>query len=478
MVFNSIPFTIFFTLFFFLYWIVLNRNLKVQNLLILVGSYIFYCWWDYRFLLLLVAQSLLNYLLGIYIAKANNPKTKKALLYLGTLTAIGLLIYFKYTNFFIDSFLGIFPKANLHTINLLLPLGISFYTFKTLSYLFDINKGKIQPTTDWVVFFSYVAFFPCLLSGPIDKANNLLPQLKNKRVFNYADATDAMRQILWGLFKKIVIADNLAQVTSNIFDNYHILPGSTLALGAIYFSFQLYADFSGYSDMAIGFARLLGFNVTRNFDYPFFAQNIAEFWRKWHISLTTWLTEYVFTPLSIRFRDYGKAGLVMAILINFTTIGLWHGANWTFVLFGFLHGCFYIPLILKGTLNKKRKNVPGKKYPSLKELINILGMILLVSFAFIFFRSNNVPQAFDFIGRIFSKSLVVAPVNGKPLFLFVILLLLLAEWIQRNKTHVLQIQDLKYPVMRWGIYLVLFITILIFVSTGDQMDKGFIYVKF
>ena len=478
MVFNSIPFTIFFTLFFFLYWIVLNRNLKVQNLLILIGSYIFYCWWDYRFLLLLIAQSLLNYLLGIYIAKANKPNTKKALLYLGTITAIGLLIYFKYSNFFIDSFLVVFPKANLHTINLLLPLGISFYTFKTLSYLFDINKGKIQPTTDWVVFFSYVAFFPCLLSGPIDKANNLLPQLENKRVFNYADATDAMRQILWGLFKKIVIADNLAQVTSNIFDNYHTLPGSTLALGAIYFSFQLYADFSGYSDMAIGFARLLGFTVTRNFDYPFFAQNIAEFWRKWHISLTTWLTEYVFTPLSIRFRDYGKAGLVMAILINFTTIGLWHGANWTFVLFGFLHGCFYIPLILKGTLNKKRKNVPGKKYPSLKELVNIGGMILLVSFAFIFFRSNTVPQAFDFIGRIFSKSLIFAPVDGKPFFLFVILLLLLAEWIQRSKTHVLQIQDLKYPVMRWGIYLVLFITILIFVSTGDQMDKGFIYVKF
>jgi D-alanyl-lipoteichoic acid acyltransferase DltB (MBOAT superfamily) len=478
MLFNSLPFAAFFVVFFFLYWFAFNRNLRLQNLLILAGSYLFYSWWDYRFLSLLVAQSLLTYTLGFYIAAAKTQKRKRLLTAIGTIAGVGCLLYFKYTNFFITSFTAIFPTANIHTLTLILPLGISFYTFRTLSYLFDVNKGKIEPCKNWIVFFSYVAFFPCLLSGPIDKAKTLIPQLENKRVFNYNDAADAMRQILWGLFKKIVIADNLAPVTNQIFDHYHHLPGSTLLIGAFYFSVQLYADFSGYSDMAIGFAKLIGFNVTKNFDFPFFAQNIAEFWRKWHISLTTWLTDYIFTPLSISFRDMGKAGLILAIMINFTLIGIWHGANWTFVLFGFLHGCYYIPLILTGRLNKKKKKGRGKPVPSLKELINMLGMFTLVSLTFIIFRADTIGNAFGFIGKIFSPSLFTHPDQVNLLFIFLIIILLITEWIQRDKAHVLQIQHIRYIGLRWGIYSGLLIATLVFISTGDPAAKGFIYVKF
>jgi len=268
--FNSIPFVCFFIVFFFLYWLVFNRSLKLQNLFILLGSYVFYGWWDWRFLVLLVSYSLLNYLLGYYIYKATAQKTKIILKNIGVLVGLGTLFYFKYTNFFIASFLTAFAKfnihLNIHTLALALPLGISFYTFRTLSYLFDIKNGKIKPATNWVTFFSFVAFFPTLLSGPIDKAKTLIPQFEKKRKFQYDVAVDAIRQILWGIFKKIVIADKLADITNPIFDNYHSYPGSTLALATVYYAVQLYADFSGYSDMAIGLARLMGFEVTRNFD--------------------------------------------------------------------------------------------------------------------------------------------------------------------------------------------------------------------
>ena len=251
-------------------------------------------------------------------------------------------------------------------------LGISFFTFRTLSYLLDIDKGKIKAEKNWVVFFAYVSFFPSILSGPIDRAKNLIPQLEKKRAFDYNQAIDGLRQILWGLFKKIVIADNCAPFVNQIFNNYQSYPSSSLLLGAFFYAIQIYADFSGYSDMAIGISRLMGFNITKNFDFPFFAQNIAEYWRKWHMSLTSWLTDYVFTPLSIAFRDYGKWGLTFAIIINFTIIGIWHGPNWTYVLFGFLHGCYFIPLILRGTMNKKNKIAKGKLFPSFRELINML----------------------------------------------------------------------------------------------------------
>ena len=273
MLFNSITFAVFFVGFFLLYWLAFKQNLKLQNILLLAGSYVFYAWWDWRFLSLLIGSSALNYYLGIFIAKSENNKRRRFLLFIGLLQGIGGLIFFKYYNFFITSFASAFSIFNFHievrTLQLILPLGISFYTFRTISYLLDIDKGKIKPVTDIVVFFSYVAFFPSLISGPIDRAKLLIPQLEKERVFDYSGITDGMRQVLWGLFKKIVVADNCAAITNQIFSNYENLPASSLVLGALFYSFQLYADFSGYSDMAIGIARMLGFNITKNFNFPF-----------------------------------------------------------------------------------------------------------------------------------------------------------------------------------------------------------------
>ena len=473
MLFTSLAFIIFFFVFFFLYWFVLNRNLRVQNGLILLGSYFFYCWWDWRFLSLLVGYSLLNYFLGLYIYKANTQKAKNIFLYIGVLAGVGSLIYFKYTNFFITSFIEGFARFNIQlsikTISIALPLGISFYTFKTLSYLFDIHKGKLEPVKDIVLFSSFIAFFPSLIAGPIDKAQTLIPQLSKKREFVYEDATDGVRQIIYGFFKKLVIADSLSTFTDNIFDNYHSMPGSTLVIGAFYYSIQIYADFSGYSDMAIGFARLLGFKITNNFEYPYFAQNVGEYWRRWHISLTKWLTEYVFTPLSIAFRDYGQFGLILAIVINLTVIGAWHGARWTFVVFGFLHGLYFIPLILKGTMNKKVKRDPNKKLPNLNELGHMLKNMAMVTIAFVFFRSDTLSQAFGILKKIASRSLLEHPTNISLRYLLVILAFMIVEWIRQNP-------KLKISLITYRPVFYVLISIMVFLYFGKQ--ASFIYFKF
>jgi len=480
MLFTSLPFVCFFVIFFLLYWYVFSGNLKLQNVLILTGSYVFYAWWDWRFLFLLIGSSALNYILGIYIDKSKNEKQRSLLLWIGLVQGLGCLLFFKYFNFFIKSFISAFGafnvKADIYTLNIILPLGISFYTFRTISYLLDLKSGKIKPATDWVVFFSYVAFFPSLLSGPIDRPKTLIPQLEKKRVFDYSQASDGMRQILWGLFKKIVIADNCSLFNAGIFDHYKTLSASSLLFGAFLFTIQVYADFSGYSDMAIGLANLLGFKITRNFNYPFFAQNIADFWRRWHISLTSWLTDYVFMPLSVYFRDYGKSGLILAILINFTLIGAWHGANWTFVFFGFLNGCFYIPLVLRGTLNKKKK-AGGQS--ALKAFANMAGMFILLMFTFLIFRADSLSQAFDYYGKLFSSSLfsgfVITEKLNTAVILLCIAIMLLAEWLQRDKQHALQIDAIKIFPVRALIYFGLIFVILSFNATKNA---DFIYFKF
>lgn len=486
MIFNSLPFAVFFLCFFILYWFVFKRNLKLQNLLILAGSYFFYGWWNWRLLFLLIGSSIFNYFLGIFIAKTSNEKYRKWLLYAGLLQGLGGLVFFKYYNFFITSFADAFAVFNFHihvnTLQLILPLGISFYTFRVISYLLDIDKGKIRPCTDWVVFFSYVAFFPSLISGPIDKAKLLIPQLQTKRIFNDDQFNDGLRQFLWGLFKKTVVADNCAVVANDIFDNYRHLPASSLAIGAFFYMIQLYADFSGYSDMAIGIAKLLGFNITKNFNYPFFAQNISDYWRRWHISLTSWLTEYVFTPLSITFRDYGKFGLALAIIVNFTIVGIWHGANWTFVLFGLIHGCYFIPLIIKGTLFKKTKPAAGRLLPTLKEFTNMLGTFILVVLAEIMFRADSVSHAVDYYKHLFSFSLFSAPVfsNGTTtatcmIFLFI---MIMAEWLQRNKDHALQFKP-QPTQLRFYLQTIVFSLLIWAVLLWSVTDnKAFIYFQF
>lgn len=477
MLFNSLSFATFFIIFFILYWFIFKNNLKLQNLLVLVASYIFYAWATRQFLYLIILSTCITYYLGILIEKSTTQKSKSRLLNLGLVLLIGCLVYFKYTNFLITSINSV-AHTNFHTLNLLLPLGISFYTFRLISYLFDIKNGKFKPTTDWVIFSAYVSFFPSLISGPIDRPKTLIPQLEKPRQFETDRGIDGLRQILWGLFKKVVIADNCAQLANYSFDTPH-LRGVVLVVGAFFYTIQIYADFSGYSDMAIGIARLLGFEITRNFNYPFFAQNIAEFWRRWHMSLTTWLTDYVFAPLSITFRDYEKNGLIMAILINFTIIGIWHGANWTFVLFGILHGLYYISLILKGKLNKKKDIPAGQKLPTFTELRNIIGTFLLVMSTFILFRSADLLSALKYYRDIFSLApLTFTDINPGWMYLLAlvfIIFMILAEWKSRGKLHVLQNMDTKWPgLVRWSFYVVAVALIMTF--TGHEQQ--FIYFKF
>lgn len=306
-----------------------------------------------------------------------------------------------------------------------------------------------------------------------------MPQLEKQREFDYELAADGMRQILWGVFKKMVVADNCAIIANNIFSNYHNLPGSSLLMGAFFYTVQMYADFSGYSDMAIGIAKLLGFTITPNFDAPFFARNIAEFWRKWHISLTTWLTEYVFTPLSISFRDMGKFGICLAIIINFTLVGIWHGASWTYIAFGFLHGCYFIPLIIKGTMNKKRKVNGSTLFISITQSFHVLRTFILVMLTFVVFRAATISEAFQYYKILFSQSLFSMPIVfsklniSKALIFFI--LMMITEWLQREQTHGLALAHLKYPAVRSSIYVVL---IFLIIWLGAANTNQFIYFNF
>jgi D-alanyl-lipoteichoic acid acyltransferase DltB (MBOAT superfamily) len=483
MPFNSGQFALFFSFFFIFYWGIFNFELRAQNLFLLLGSYIFYAWWDWRFLFLLVALSILNYFLGIFIYSSASEKEEKVLFITGLIASLLGLFFFKYFNFFIASFSRLMSafriQLNFNVLKITLPLGISFYTFRLISYLIDIKNRKTEPVTDFVTFLSYVAFFPSLISGPIDRVNTLVPQLRKPRVFDYRLANDGVSQIIWGVFKKMAVADSCAGLTSRIFDHYSALPASTLLLGAFYFTIQVYADFSGYSDMAIGFAKLLGFNITRNFDFPFFSQNLAEYWRKWHISLTSWVTDYVFTPLNIALRGYGKAGVVVSILISFTIIGIWHGASWTFVLFGFINGLCFIPLIISGTLLKKKKVESGEFLPSLRRSKNIILTFILVMLTNVLFRADNIGMAFRYWGRLFSFSVFSNPIISSEVenfaTLFVICIMLSVEWFNRNKSHGLQLDGVKGSFLRLSIYYFLIFAVLLRHTSGTN---PFIYFKF
>ena len=482
MIFNSITFLAFFLIIFCLYWWVFNKKTTAQNFLILLGSYVFYGWSDWRFLSLLIGVSALNFYLGLKISKTESERWKKIYLNIGLIQGIAGLAYFKYFNFFITSFKQSFAafgmNLDIHTLSIIVPLGISFFTFRTISYLLDVEKGKIEATTNALVFFNYVSFFPSLLSGPIDKAKLLIPQLEKTREFNYNLAADGMRQILWGLFKKVVIANNCATITNEIFTNYTQLPASSLLIGAFYYTIQIYADFSGYSDMAIGIAKLLGFSITKNFDFPFFAQNIADFWRKWHMSLTSWLTEYVFTPLSIKFRDYDKIGLILAIVINFTICGIWHGANWTYVLFGFLHGCYFIPLILNGTMNKKKVIKTDRMFPTLSEFSKMVMTFTLVMFTFIIFRAESITKAFDYMRLLFSSSLLKIPVVdfiSVAICQLFITFMVITEWLHRDKQHGLELAAMSNSKKRWALYFFVLFSLFFF---GLFSDNQFIYFQF
>jgi D-alanyl-lipoteichoic acid acyltransferase DltB (MBOAT superfamily) len=406
---------------------------------------------------------------------------------LGVCLGVGVLLYFKYFNFFITSFSDLFSMLGLHTdwhtFRIIMPAGISFFTFKLISYVIEIHRRHIEPETDAVAFAAYVSFFPTLMAGPIDRPNTFLPQLHSRRAFDYDLAVDGLRQILWGLFKKMVVADNCALFVNGVFDNYATMSGSVLFLGAAFYSIQIYADFSGYSDMAIGVGKLLGFRVTRNFNYPFFARNIAEYWRNWHISLTSWLTDYVFMPLNIRFRNFGKTGSTGAIVITFVLIGLWHGANWKFVLFGFYHGLLYVPLILSGSFLKREKlKVNRYDLPRLKDAVRMLGTFLLVTLGMIVFRAESVSQAWAYVCGTVSPSLFtvpkglhmgVTPLDGVLDIVF-ICVLFLTEWRHRKSEHGLKL-SVGRQSFRYIIYILLLLSIYMFKA---GYSAHFIYFKF
>lgn len=479
MLFNSIEFLVFLPLVFCLYWMVF-KPLQWQNLFVIVASYIFYGWWDWRFLLLIAFTSFCSYLSGILLEKNEGKRRLQKWISAINIT-LNLLILglFKYFNFFSENLAVLFRKLGYEldwvTLDILLPVGISFYTFQALSYTIDVYQKKICPTHNMVTFFAYISFFPQLVAGPIERATNLLPQFTRPRHFDYSKAMDGMRQILWGFFKKVVVADNCAVAVTIIFNNYSHQSGSTLLLGAVLFTFQIYGDFSGYSDIAIGTARLFGIDLMKNFNFPYFSRDIAEFWRRWHISLTTWFRDYVYIPLGgsrgnkwMSFRN---------TMVIFLLSGLWHGANWTFIIWGIYHACLFLPLLLLGKNRKYRDTVAeGRFWPRGKEVVQMGVTFGMVVFGWVIFRAENIGQAVAYFKKMFSVSLFSWPEwEGREIALVGILMLLLVEWIQRGKEHALAIdRQIPYKGMRWGIYYVLVLLILMF--GGESVD--FIYFQF
>ena len=442
MLFNSIEFLLFLPVCFTLYWFVLNRNLKWQNAFILVASYFFYGWWDYRFLGLIAFSTIVDYSLGIAISKSQLKSKKKLLLFISLIINLGLLGFFKYFNFFVDSWMETFNslgyEIHASTLNIILPVGISFYTFQTLSYTIDVYREKLEPSKNLINFAAYVAFFPQLVAGPIERATNLLPQFSKKRVFNEEQAISGIHLILWGLFQKVVIADSCAPYVNSIFNNYESMNSLSLILGAVYFAFQIYCDFAGYSNIAIGTARLLGFDLMRNFNYPYFSRDMAEFWRRWHISLSTWFRDYLYIPLG---GSRGSKWMQLRnVFIIFMVSGLWHGANWTFVFWGFLHALFFIPILL---LDKNRNNLDqvaqNKMLPSLKEFFQMSVTFILACIAWVFFRASNITEAFHYLKNIITDtSFKIEYLNIERYsieMLLILFIFIMFEWFHREEEH-------------------------------------------
>ena len=480
MIFNSLEFALFLPLIFGLYWFVTNRNLKHQNALLVVASYLFYGWWDYRFLALIAFSSLLDFFIGLKLEREESKKKRKIFLTVSLVVNLGFLGFFKYFNFFAESFADSFTFFGYYIkptqLEIILPVGISFYTFQTLSYSIDVYRKQLKPCKDPFAFLAFVSFFPQLVAGPIERATNLLPQFYIKRRFNYTKATDGMRQILWGLFKKIVIADGCAEYANMIFNSPEDYSGSMLFVGALFFSFQIYGDFSGYSDIAIGTSRLFGFNLKKNFDFPYFSRDIAEFWRRWHISLSTWFRDYLYIPLG------GSSGSrlikIRNIFIIFLVSGFWHGANWTFIFWGALNAFYFLPLLLT---NSHRKNIgtigKGGYMKSIREFVGMISTFILTVFGWIFFRAKDLNQAWYIIQNIFTKDILKAPkLPGEAnIVICAIYLMLIIEWFGRENNYALEKFGMHWHrSLRWLFYILIFLLCLILM--GEEQE--FIYFQF
>jgi alginate O-acetyltransferase complex protein AlgI len=480
MLFTSIQFAVFLPIVFFLHWFVANKNLKLQNGLLLLSSYFFYSCWDWRFLFLLVFSTVLDYYTGLKMASSRNQKIRRFWFWLSVSVNLSFLGVFKYYNFFAASFQTGFSHLGLQldpwTFKIILPVGISFYTFHGLSYVIDIYKRRIKVERNFIDYALFVSFFPLLVAGPIERATHLLPQLKEKRTFDYSKAIDGLRQILWGIFKKIVIADQCSYFANIIFNNSNDFSGSSHILGALFFTFQIYGDFSGYSDIAIGTAKLFGIDLLRNFAFPYFSRDIAEFWRRWHISLSSWFKDYLYIPLG------GSKGSLWVkirnVFIIFLVSGFWHGANWTFIFWGFLNALFIIPsVLLKSNRNNLEIVAKGKIFPTINEFFSMLITFCLTVFAWIFFRSESITEAFKYMSKILSKSLFSMPamLPKEPAILLLIAFFMLIEWIGREQQYALAKVGTSWKKpYRYTFYYCLILIIIQFTGSEQQ----FIYFQF
>lgn len=488
MLFNSIDFVIFLPIVFALYWLIGSKNRIAQNSLIIAASYLFYGWWDWRFLSLIAFSTLVDYAVGLKMAKTNQKLKRKMLLWISIIVNLGFLGFFKYYNFFVENFIEAFSffgkDFEISTLNILLPVGISFYTFQTMSYTIDVYRNKLQPTKDISVFAAYVAFFPQLVAGPIERATNLLPQFQKRRFFEYTKATDGMRQILWGLFKKVVIADNCAEFANMIFNHSEQYSGWVLLLGGIFFALQIYGDFSGYSDIAIGTSRLFGFNLMQNFAFPYFSRDIAEFWRRWHISLSTWFRDYLYIPLG---GSHGNTWMkIRNTFVIFIVSGFWHGANWTFIAWGTLNAIYFLPLMLTNTNRRNLEVVAmNRLIPSGRDFIKILGTFFITVVAWIFFRAENISHAFDYIYQMFLtipfKMALVEAYNFlywdvKLALPLLIIFFISIEWLGRSGSYAIERinEKINSQYLRYGFYYFILISIIYF----SDKEETFIYFQF
>lgn len=491
MLFNSLAFVVFLPLVFSIYWCFKNNN-RYQNIIVLIASYCFYGWWDWRFLSLILFSTAVDFILGQLVYREKNDVIAKRYLWLSFFVNLGLLIVFKYFNFFISEFISLLEiigfNTNLSTISIILPIGISFYTFQTLSYTIDIYKKQIVPTNNFIAFAAFVSFFPQLVAGPVERASSLLPQFLKKRIFSYQNAKDGCQQILWGFFKKVAIADNCALFVNDIYayNNYDEVSGVILITGAILFVIQIYADFSGYSDIAIGVAKLFGFKLMQNFDFPYFATSITEFWRKWNISVSTWFRDYLNKPLLINLRNQGNKGIWLALFLTFALMGLWHGAGWHFIVYGMIHG---IVMIIELITRKKRKKLKKKTPKKLFMVSAWLITMCIWTISLIFFRAENMFEATNYITSIFSnllyfdsnqvtsrlifKSAFITLGKGK-ILLVLICLMFIFEWFYRKYTYGLKL-NFKYTIVNWVMYISILFLIIFF---GEFNQQEFIYFQF
>ena len=494
MLFNSFEFFVFLPVFFLLYWWVFDflikeakHQLLFQNLLVVAASYLFYGWWDWRFLVLIAFTSLCSFLSGIAIDKSSTKQLKTFWMVLNVVINLSILGVYKYYDFFVSSLASAFNiNAETHLLHLVLPVGISFYTFQALSYSIDVYRKKLEPTRDIVSFFAFLSFFPQLVAGPIERATNLLPQFLKKRSFNYSKAVDGLRQILWGMFKKVVVADNCAFFVDTIYGNVEGYNASTLAIAAVLFSFQIYCDFSGYSDIAIGLGKLFGIDLMRNFNVPYFSRDIAEFWRRWHISLTTWFRDYVYIPLGgsrptnnqgIALGGFSKKAVVVRnTFIIFLLSGFWHGANWTFLLWGFFHAVLFMPLILLEK-NRKYTNVvaEGQLLPSFTDFLRILSTFILAALGWIIFRADNIDILVSYFTRLFDYTLWGVPYLTNKVFIFLpLIIMIISEWLHRGCEHGFTLNGVKNKAVRYVLYFSL--TFLVLINMGPE--QSFIYFQF